>query len=193
MTSTTSLRIIIADDEAVIRMGLQAMLTAYGHKIVATARDGQSVIAKVKQLKPDLLLMDIKMPDMDGLAAAEILAEEAPLPIIMLTAYSQRELIERAVNASVMGYLVKPIDEKQLGPTITLAMARYQEALAAASELSQLQDRLAGRNLVERAKQKMVEQGLSENEAYHRLQAAARKRQISMAEMAERILKRDRV
>jgi response regulator NasT len=193
MTSTNSLRIIIVDDEAVIRMGLQAMLAAQGHRVIATARDGQNAILKVKQLKPDLLLMDIKMPIMDGLAAAEILALEAPLPIVMLTAYSQRDLVERAVNAAVMGYLVKPVDEKQLAPTISLAMARYHEAQEAASELDQLRARLAGRNLVERAKRKMVEQGLSENEAYHRLQAAARKRQISMAEMAERILKRNRV
>jgi response regulator NasT len=193
MTSTNSLRIIIADDEAVIRMGLQTMLGSLNHRVIATARDGSSAILKVKQLKPDLLLMDIKMPGMDGLAAAEILAKEAPLPIVMLTAYSQRELVERAVQASVMGYLVKPIDEKQLSPTISLAIARYKEAEDAASELDQLRARLAGRNLVERAKRKMVEQGLSENEAYHRLQAAARKRQISMAEMAERILKRNRV
>lgn len=189
---TNSLRIIVADDEAVIRLGLSTMLRSLNHKVVGTARDGQEAIAQVKQFQPDLLLLDIKMPDLDGLEAAQILAEEAPLPIVMLTAYSQKTLVEKAVSALVMGYLVKPVDEQRLGPTIDLAVARYQDLQATLTEVNQLKKRLAGRALVDRAKQRLIQQGLSEDAAYHHLQAAARRRQISLAEMAERILTRRR-
>ena len=192
MPSMPSLRIIVADDEAVIRLGLKTMLRSLGHTVIGAARDCQEAIERVKQLKPDLLLLDVKMPGLDGLAAAQILAEEAPLPIVMLTAYSDKALVEKAVNALVMGYLVKPVDEKKLGPTIDLAAARYQELQATRSEVDQLKRRLAGRSLVDRAKQRLMQQGLSEDEAYHYLQAAARKRQISLAELAERMLNKRR-
>jgi response regulator NasT len=188
MTSADALRVIVADDEAVIRMGLTAMLYTLKHKVVATARTGEEAIEKVKQFNPDLLLLDIKMPVMDGLAAARILTEEAPLPIVMLTALSQQPLVEQAVAALVMGYLVKPIDERKLGPTIDLAVARYREMQAKAQEADQLKQRLAGRALIDQAKQRLMQQGLTENEAYHRLQAAARRRQISLADVARRIL-----
>lgn len=188
MTEAGPLRIIVADDEAVIRMGLKTMLYALNHKVVETARDGKEAIEKVKRFSPDLLLLDIKMPAMDGLTAAEILAREAPLPIVMLTAYSQKSLIEKAVNAPVMGYLVKPIDEKKLGPTIDFAVARYKELKAKVAEVERLKKSLAGRTLVDRARERLIQQGLSEHQAYHYLQAAARKRQISLAEMAKRVL-----
>ena len=188
MTSPDSLRVLVADDEAVIRMGLTTMLYTLKHKVVATARTGQEAVEHVKQFKPDLLLLDIKMPGMDGLTAAKILAKEAPLPIIMLTAFSQQSLVEQAVAALVMGYLVKPIDERKLGPTIDLAVARYQDMQAKAQEADQLKQRLAGRALIDQAKQRLMQQGLSEDEAYHRLQAAARRRQISLADVARRVL-----
>jgi len=188
MSLTDSLRVVVADDEAVIRMGLKTMLHALGHTVIATARNGQEAIERVKQFGPDLLLLDIKMPDMDGLTAAQILAREHPLPIVMLTAYSQKSLVEKAVNAYVMGYLVKPIDENKLGPNITLAVARYREMQTTTSEVNQLRAQLAERLFIDQAKRLMMEQGLSENEAYHELQAAARKRQISLADMAKRII-----
>ena len=190
MLPTDSLRIIVADDEAVIRMGLKAMLHTLGHKVIATARNGRDAIEKVKQFEPDMLLLDIKMPDMDGITAAQKLANEYPLPIVMLTAYSQKALVEKAVDAYVMGYLVKPIDEIQLGPCISLAVARFNEMQEAADEVHQLKQTLAGRELIDKAKRLMMEQGLSEDEAYHQLQADARKRQISLADMAKRVINR---
>ena len=192
MRRTGSLRVIVADDEAVIRMGLKTMLHSLKHKVIGTARTGEEAIAKVKQFKPDLLLLDIKMPGMDGLAAAKILAEEAPLPIVMLTAFSQASLVEQAVEAAVMGYLVKPVDERKLRPTIDLAIARYDQIRAKASEADQLKERLAGRALIDRAKQRLMQGGMTEDEAYHTLQAAARRRQISLADMARRIIKQPR-
>lgn len=188
MLPTDSLRIIVADDEAVIRMGLKAMLHTLGHTVIATARNGREAIEKVKQFEPDMLLLDIKMPDMDGITAAQNLANEFPLPIVMLTAYSQKALVEKAVDAFVMGYLVKPIDEIQLGPCISLAVARFNEMQETADEANQLKQTLAGRKLVDEAKRLMMKQGMSEDEAYHHLQADARKRQISLADMAKRVI-----
>lgn len=188
MALTESLRIIVADDEAVIRMGLKTMLSALDHKVIATARNGQEAIDKVKQFEPDMLLLDVKMPQMDGLAAAQIIADEHPLPIVMLTAYSQRAMVEKAINASVMGYLVKPVDENKLGPSISVAVTRYQEMQHTAIEADQLRRRLKGRELIDAAKRELMKLGLSEDEAYHRLQSDARRRQISITDMARHVI-----
>ncbi len=190
MPQRNSLRIIIADDEGVIRMGLKMMVQTIGHKVVATVRTGEEAIEKVEILTPDLLLLDIKMPGLDGLTAAKILADKAPLPIIMLTAYSQRELVEEAVNAMVMGYLVKPVDESNLAPAIDLAINRFQNLRDTADEVSQLKKSLAARELVAKAKRLLTERGYSETEAYHQIQRAARRRQISLGDMAERVIAR---
>ncbi len=181
-----SLRIIIADDEAVIRMGLRAMLRSLGHKVVATARTGAEAIEKVRQFQPDLLLLDIKMPEMDGLTAARMLSEEAPLPIVMLTAYSQKELVEQAVESLVMGYLVKPVDEANLAPAIEIAVARFEALHSAAKKAAQLKKSLSDREAVAEAKKILMSQGMSEDEAYHHLQSTARRRQISLGEAARR-------
>jgi response regulator NasT len=178
----------VADDEGVIRMGFREMLGSLGHKVVATARTGEEAIEKVKQFEPDVLLLDIKMPVMDGLTAAKILAAEAPLPIIMLTAYSQKELIERAVEALVMGYLVKPISENKLGPAIELALIRFAEMQAVAREAYKLRNQLEGRELVDAAKRILMATGLSEIGAYQRLQMAAREQRLPMREVAETII-----
>ncbi len=189
------LRIIIADDEAVIRMGLKAMLRSLGHKVVATVRTGAEAVEKVRQLQPDLLLLDIKMPEpalskakgMDGLAAARLLSREAPLPVVMLTAYSQKELVEQAVESLVMGYLVKPVDEAKLAPAIEIAVARFEALHSAAKKAAQLKKNLSDREAVAEAKKLLMSQGLSEAEAYHQLQSAARRQQISLGEMARRV------
>jgi response regulator NasT len=190
-TQSHSLRIIIADDEGVIRMGLKSMVHALGHTVVATARTGAEAVEKVKIYDPDLLLLDIKMPDMDGLTAARILSQEAPLPIVLLTAYSQRNFIDQATETQVMGYLVKPVDENSLEPSISVAIARFSELKAAASEISDLKRRLAERELIANAKNLLIQRGLSETQAYHRIQSAARKRQISLAEMSGRVIARN--
>jgi response regulator NasT len=188
MEEKKGLRVVIADDEAVIRMGLSHMLATLGHRVVSTAANGDEALETVLRLKPDLLLLDIKMPGKDGLIVAEVLAVESPLPIIMLTAYSEKSLIERAVNASVMGYLVKPIHENKLGPTIEVAIARFEAMQTTAQEAYKLRGQLETRKLIDAAKQILVTTGLSEAEAYHRLQMTAREKRCSMREVAEAII-----
>lgn len=186
--ATSALRVMIADDEAVIRMGLKVMVQSLGHRVVATASDGDEALDTARNVKPDLLLLDIKMPGLDGLAVAEQLMAEIPLPIVMLTAYSQRELVQRAVNASVMGYLVKPIREEALRPTLELALSRFEAASAIRAESASLRERIETRELIEEAKALLMDQGLGENEAYHRLQSAARRRRVTLRQLAERII-----
>jgi len=188
MNQSKVLRVVIADDEAVIRMGLKQMVTALGHRVLATAANGDDALEAIKQYKPDLLLLDIKMPGKDGLNVAEILAAEMPLPIVMLTAYSERSLVERAVNASVMGYLVKPIHESKLGPMIELAIDRFEAMQSTAQEVYKLRGQLETRNLIDAAKKILVATGLSEAEAYHRLQMTAREKRRSMHQVAEAII-----
>lgn len=188
MTESIALRVLVADDEAVIRMGLSQMVANLGHKVVATAVNGADTLAKTKTIKPDLLLLDIKMPEMDGLAVAEILQAEMPLPIVMLTAFSERGLIERAANAAVMGYLVKPIHENKLGPAIEVAIARFELMQAKAQEVYRLRDQLEARSLVDAAKQILVTTGLSEAEAYKRLQMTARRKRLTMRQVAEAVI-----
>ena len=165
MALKQKLRVVIADDEAVIRMGLQAMIISLGHEVVGTAVNGSDTLAKTKSLKPDLLLLDIKMPDPDGLSVAETLAAEMPLPIIMLTAYTEKSYIERAANAAVMGYLVKPINEDKLGPAIEVAAARFETMQVTAREAYRLRTQLEARELVDAAKRILIATGLSEDEA----------------------------
>ena len=188
MDEHTQLRVVIADDEAVIRMGLRQMVTALGHRVVATAANGDEALETTLRLKPDILLLDIKMPGKDGLTVAEMLAAEMPLPIIMLTAYSERTLIERAANASVMGYLVKPITEAKLGPAIEVATARFGMMQSTAREMYKLRGQLESRNLVDAAKQILVTTGLTEEEAYKRLQMTARRKRVPMRKVAEAII-----
>lgn len=188
MNNNNTLRIIIVDDEAVIRMGLSQMVRHLGHHVVDTAADGKIALETVQRFEPDLLLLDIKMPELDGLAVAEVMQAEMPLPIVMLTAYSERGLIERAANAAVMGYLVKPIHENKLGPTIEMAMARFEVMQRTAQKVYELRDQLETRKLVDAAKQILVTTGLSEEEAYKRLQLTARKKRLSMGKVAEAVI-----
>ena len=188
MEEERTLRLLIADDEAVIRMGLQAMVVSLGYEVAGTAINGDDALEKVKTLKPDLLLLDIKMPGKDGLAVAEILVAEMPLPIIMLTAYTDQALIERAVNAAVMGYLVKPISESKLGPMIELALTRFEEMQQVARAAYQLRDQLESRELIEAAKRILIAAGLSEAESYKRLQMTAREKRRPMRQVAEAVI-----
>ncbi len=190
MPEKRPVRIVIADDEGVIRMGLTSMVRALGHRVVATARDGTEAIEKVLEFEPDLLLLDIKMPGMDGLAVAEHLAEHAPLPVVMLTAFSEYALVERAVNALVMGYLVKPVNESKLSPMIDVAMARFADRTAVAGAATILQKKIAGRDMVSAAKSALMATGLTENEAYLRLQSMARARQTAIETVAAQLLNR---
>ncbi len=188
MSENNRLKLFIADDEAVIRMGLKAIIATLGHQVIGTAANGHDTLTKTKRLKPDLVLLDIKMPGMDGLTVAERLAAEYPLPVVMLTAYTDKTLITRAANASVMGYLVKPIDEGKLRPIIDIAVERFKNTREIAQKAYRLRNQLESRELVETAKRILVATGLSESEAYSRLQMTARSRRRSMRQVAEAII-----
>jgi len=182
-------RIIIADDEPIIRMDLKEMLTNLGYLVVGEAGDGRSVVNMARELRPDLVIMDIKMPDMDGIEAARILTQEEIAPVIFLTAYSQKELVDQAKEAGVVAYLVKPFRESDLAPAIEIALARFEQFKALKKEVADLKEALETRKLVERAKGILMDtQGLSEAEAFRRIQKLSMDTRKPMKEVAEAII-----
>jgi response regulator NasT len=188
----TATRVVIADDESIIRMDLREMLTSMGYQVVGEAGDGQSAIALARQTKPDVVIMDIRMPDLDGIEAARILTREKIAPVLLLTAYSQQELLDGAKDAGVVGYLVKPFREPDLKPAIEIALQRYREFRALESEVSNLAEQLETRKLVDRAKGVLMDRhGLKEAEAYTRMQKLAMNTRKSMRQIAEAILLND--
>ncbi|MEK6697777.1 MAG: response regulator [Nitrospirota bacterium] len=186
---TESLKILIADDETLIAMSLTTMLQNIGHRVVARARSGQEAVEKAREFPPDLILMDIKMNDMDGLEASRRILAEKPVPIVILTAFSQKDLIEQADAIGVSGYLVKPVSENDLLPAITLARSRFVQLRALETEVGDLKEALRSRKLVEQAKGILMEkEGLTEAEAFKRIQQQSRNQNISMAKLAEAII-----
>jgi response regulator NasT len=185
------MRILIADDEALTRMGLRKMLVDMGHTVIGAAADGVAALRLACESQPDLALLDIKMPGLDGLAVAQAIADRCPLPVVMLSAFSERELVERAAaTATVQAYLVKPVREADLGPVLELAAARFAEWSALQAEAAGRQQALEDRELVGRAKGLLMErQGLSEGEAFREIQARARRTRRSMHQVALEILK----
>jgi len=189
MTPTRRARIIIADDESLIRMDLREMLGHLGYEVVAEASDGRSAVELAKKLLPDLIIMDIKMPDMDGISAAGEIARDHIAPVVLLTAYSENSLIGRAKDAGVCGYLVKPFRETELMPVIELALARFNELRDLEREVTDLKDALETRKLVERAKGVLMEvHGLREADAFNRMRKTSMDNRKSMREVAEAIL-----
>jgi len=185
----TRWRIIIADDESLIRLDLRDMLTHLGYEVIAEAGDGRTAVDLAKRLRPDLLIMDIKMPDVDGISAAEELTRERIAPVVLLTAYSDQGLVERAREAGVVGYVVKPFREAELMPVIELSRARFEEFRTLEREVGSLKDALETRKLVERAKGVLMEvHGLRESEAFHRIRKTSMDARKSMKEVAEAIL-----
>ena len=167
-------RILIAEDETIIRMDLRALLEAAGFEICAEARDGEEAVALARAEQPDLAVLDVKMPRLDGIEAAKRILEERPIPIVMVTAYGERELVARAIEAGVFGYLVKPFRETDLLPAIETARARHEELTALREEAESLADALAARKAIERAKGLlMTKEGLSEQDAFARLRKAS--------------------
>ena len=186
------MRVLIADDEAVIRMGLRTMLEDKGHKVVASAVDGASALQMTRTEKPDVILLDIKMPGMDGIEAARKIMQERPTPIVMLTAFSQRELVHEAREASVFGYLVKPVKEDLLDATLDLAMTRFQEWKKMQRQVQDLKKSLEAREVVENAKRVlMAQQNLSEQQAFNRIHRTSRSRRVTMQQVAQEILDRN--
>lgn len=185
------MRILIADDEAIIRIGLKAMLQELGHEVVAAAADGATAVSLARALEPDLVILDIKMPELDGLAAAETIASERPVPIVMLTAYSDRDLVARAADLAVHAYLVKPIRPGDLSAALQVALARFAEWQALREEAASLRDALDTRDVVDRAKRVLMQRhGLKEDEAFHRLQAEARRQRKRLRQVADEVLEK---
>lgn len=182
-------RILIADDESIIRMDLQEMLANLGYLVVGEAGDGHTAINMARQLKPDLVIMDIRMPHLDGIEAAKILTEEHIAPVVLLTAYSQKDLIDRAKEAGVVGYLVKPFKETDLSPAIEVAMARFREFKHMMQEVDDLKHALLTRKLVDRAKGILMDsKGLSETEAFRAIQTMSMNNRKPMKTVAEAII-----
>lgn len=183
------MRVLIADDEAVIRMGLRTMLEDMGHQVVATATDGASALEMMRTEKPAVILLDIKMPGMDGIQAARRIMQERPTPVVMLTAYSQRELVNEAREASVFGYLVKPVKEDLLAATLELAVMRFQEWKKVQRQVQDLTRSLEAREVVEKAKRVLMEQqDLNEQQAFNKIHRTSRSRRVTMQQVAQEIL-----
>ncbi len=187
--SPGSLRILIAEDETIIRLDLRSLLETAGFEVCAEARDGQEAVELARSTAPDLAVLDVKMPQLDGIDAARAILEERPIPIVMLTAYGQDELVARAVEAGVFGYLVKPFREGDLLPAIRTALARFAELSALREEVDTLQEALAARKSIERAKGLLVKkEGLSEADAFARLRKASQLSGRPMQVVAEALI-----
>jgi two-component system, response regulator PdtaR len=168
------MRVLVAEDETIIRLDLRDLLERSGFEVCAEARDGEEAVALARSERPDVAIMDVKMPKLDGIEAARRILDERPIPIVMLTAYGQDELVSRAVEAGVFGYLVKPFREQDLLPAIRTARARHEELAALREEAASLAEALAARKTIERAKGLLMEkEALSEEEAFKRLRKAS--------------------
>ncbi|AMT94031.1 MULTISPECIES: ANTAR domain-containing response regulator [Brevibacterium] len=183
-------RVVVAEDEAVIRLDIVEMLREVGYDVVGEAADGESAIRLAEELRPDLVVMDIKMPILDGISAAERIARARIAPVVLLTAFSQKELVERARDAGAMAYVVKPFTSADLIPALEIALSRHAEISSLESEISDLTERFETRKLVERAKSLLqTSMGLSEPEAFRWIQKTSMDRRLTMREVAETVLK----
>ncbi|MFI7482736.1 ANTAR domain-containing response regulator [Kocuria sp. M1R5S2] len=182
-------RVVVAEDETLIRLDIVEMLREAGYQVVAEADNGQRAVELAREHRPDLVLMDVKMPVLDGITAAEQIASERIAPVVLLTAFSQRELVERAREAGAMAYVVKPFTVDDLVPALEIAMSRFEEISALEREVSDMKEQFATRKLVERAKSLLTtKMGLSEPEAFRWIQKTSMDRRLSMREVAEAII-----
>ncbi|MCO7218716.1 ANTAR domain-containing response regulator [Klenkia sp. PcliD-1-E] len=182
-------RVLIAEDEALIRLDLKEMLEEEGYVVVGEVGDGQAAVDSARELRPDLVVLDVQMPVLDGLSAAEQIAAARIAPVIVLTAFSQRELVERARDAGAMAYLVKPFSKADLVPAIEVAVGRFAEMAALDAEVGDLKERLEARKVVEQAKGKlMADRGITEAEAFRWIQRTAMNERTSMKALAQRVL-----
>ena len=182
------MRVLIAEDEALIRMDLREMLEEQGHEVVGEARDGAQAIALARELTPDVIFMDINMPGVSGIEAAQVLGEERVAPVVMVTAFSQAAYVEQATAAGAMAYIVKPFSPADILPAMAIAVSRYAEAASLADEVVDLGERLATRKLVDRAKGILIARGMSEPDAFKRLQRLAMDKRKTLREVAEAVI-----
>lgn len=182
-------RVLVAEDEALIRLDLVELLEEQGYEVVGQAVDGEKAVEMARELRPDLVVMDVKMPKMDGITAAENITDERIAPVVMLTAFSQRELIQKAKTAGAMAYVVKPFDASDVVPAIEIAMARFQEMQALDDEVASLEERLESRKIIDQAKGILQEAlGMTEPEAFRFIQKTAMDLRRSMREVASGVI-----
>jgi AmiR/NasT family two-component response regulator len=182
------MRVLIAEDEALIRMDLREMLVEEGHEVVGEARDGAEAITLARALRPDVIFMDVKMPGTDGITAASVIGAEAIAPVVMVTAFSQAGYIEDAAKAGAMAYLVKPFSKRDILPAMAVAVSRFAETRALADEVADLSERLETRRAVDRAKAILMAKGATEAEAFRRLQKLAMDRRKTLRDVAEAVI-----
>ena len=188
------LRILIADDESIRLLSLRAQLAALGHKVVAEASTGAEAVALAERQQPDLAILDIKMPIVDGIEAAERITQARPIPIILLTAYSEAQLVERASQANISAYLMKPVSEEDLLPAIALALARFKQFQSLRQEVADLREALEARKTIERAKGILMRRlNLTEDEAFRRLQRQSQESNRKLAQVAEAVVVADQM
>lgn len=187
--SQTPVRVVIAEDEALIRLDLKEMLEEEGYDVVGEAADGEKAVELATSVRPDLVILDVKMPILDGISAAERIAEGQIAPVVILTAFSQRELVERARDAGAMAYLIKPFTKADLVPAIEIAVSRFHEMVSLGSEIGSLRERLEARKVLDRAKGLLqAEHGLTEPEAFRWIQKTSMDRRVAMRDVAERVI-----
>ena len=188
------LRILIADDESIRLLSLRAQLAALGHRVVAEASTGEEAVALAVSTQPDLAILDIKMPLVDGIEAAERITQARPIPIILLTAYSEAQLVERAAQANISAYLMKPVSEEDLLPALTLALTRFKQFQALRREVVDLREALEARKVIEKAKGILMRRlDLTEEEAFRRLQRQSQEGNRKLAQVAEAIVLADQM
>ncbi|HHW51088.1 MAG TPA: response regulator [Pseudoclavibacter sp.] len=188
-SSQKSRRVVVAEDESLIRMDIVETLKENGYTVVGEAGDGETAVQLATELRPDLVIMDIKMPQLDGISAAEQLSRDNIAPVVLLTAFSQKELVERATEAGAMAYVVKPFTPNDLLPAIEIALSRYQQIVTLEEEIADLQERFETRKLVDRAKGLLTaKMGLSEPEAFRWIQKASMDRRLTMHEVAAAVI-----
>jgi response regulator NasT len=188
------LRVLIADDESIRLLSLRRQLAALGHTVVAEASTGEEAVALAISSRPDLAILDIKMPVMDGIEAAERITQARPIPIILLTAYSEAQLVERAAQANISAYLMKPVSEEDLLPVITLALTRFKQFQALRQEVTDLREALEARKVIEKAKGILMRRlNLTEDEAFRRLQRQSQESNRRLAQVAEAIVVADQI
>lgn len=184
-----AIRILIAEDNDLVSLTLEEQLKGLGYDVIGIARTGTEVVNLAVRLKPDLIIMDIRMPELEGTEAAARIRDQYPVPIVMLTAYADKETIRKAEAAGALAYLVKPVNENELPPTINIALARFRELQSLRSEVVDLQDSLEARKLIERAKGILMQRlALSERDAYERLRQRARDKRAKMKDIAQAII-----
>lgn len=189
MSKTQALRVLIADDESIIRMGLRTILTELGHTVYSAA-DGIEAVSLAQREEPDLALLDIRMPFRDGLEAATEIVKHRPIPIIILTAYNENGLLDRAATIPVQGYLIKPVKKDDLISTMRVALATHTDRRQLSQKVDELEEKLTARKLIDRAKGILMKEGLGEEEAYHHIQMTARSRRTTMSKIAQEVVDR---